>query len=81
MATRVAIKDICKVYDGPHATPQKTEDGPVYLGIDAITDDGQIDQISFLICQKKITLSGQKGLPLNMETLCSLMKPLLVDTL
>ena len=47
MATRVAIKDICKVYDGPHATPQKTEDGPVYLGIDAITDDGQIDPNQF----------------------------------
>ena len=43
MATRIAIKDICKVYDGPHATPQKTETGPVYLGIDAITDDGKID--------------------------------------
>ena len=50
MATRVAIKDICKVYDGPHATPQKTETGPVYLGIDAITDDGKIDpnQFSYL---------------------------------
>ena len=43
MATRIAIKDICKIYDGPHATPQKTETGPVYLGIDAITDDGKID--------------------------------------
>ena len=50
MAARIAIKDICKVYDGPHATPQKTETGPVYLGIDAITDDGKIDpnQFSYL---------------------------------
>lgn len=47
MATRVAIIDICKVYDGPHATPQKTETGPVYLGIDAITDDGKIDPNKF----------------------------------
>lgn len=47
MATRVAIKDICKVYDGPHATPQKTKTGPVYLGIDAITDDGKIDPNQF----------------------------------
>ena len=47
MATRVAIKDICKVYDGPHATPQKTDEGPVYLGIDAITDDGKIDPNQF----------------------------------
>lgn len=47
MATRIAIKDICKIYDGPHATPQKTADGPVYLGIDAITDDGKIDPNQF----------------------------------
>lgn len=47
MATRVAIKDICKVYDGPHATPQKTDEGPVYLGIDAITDNGKIDPNQF----------------------------------
>lgn len=47
MASRIAIKDICKVYDGPHATPQKTDEGPVYLGIDAITDDGKIDANQF----------------------------------
>lgn len=47
MTVRIAIKDICKVYDGPHATPQKTEKGPVYLGIDAITDDGKIDPNQF----------------------------------
>lgn len=81
MATRVAIKDICKVYDGPHATPQKTEDGPVFCGLMPSQTMAKLTLISFLICQKKITLSGQKGLPLNMETLCSLMKPLLVDTL
>ena len=32
---RIMINEICKVYDGPHATPNKTEYGPIYLGIDA----------------------------------------------
>lgn len=40
---RVKIKDICEVYDGPHATPTKIETGPIYLGIDAITEDGILD--------------------------------------
>ena len=44
---RVAIKDICELYDGPHATPKKTEAGPVYLGIDAITEDGMLDPLHF----------------------------------
>ena len=47
MVARIAIKDICKIYDGPHATPQKTNEGPVYLGIDAITDDGKVDPNQF----------------------------------
>lgn len=42
MTTRIAIKDICKVYDGLHSTPKKTKEGPIYLGVDAITDDGKI---------------------------------------
>lgn len=36
------IGDIAKVYDGPHATPKKTADGPIYLGIDAISNDGHL---------------------------------------
>ena len=40
---RIALKEICDVYDGPHATPKKITEGPVYLGIDAITSDGKID--------------------------------------
>ena len=44
---RIAIKNICEVYDGPHATPKKTETGPVYLGIDAITEDGMLDSSQF----------------------------------
>lgn len=31
--TTVPIGDLCEVYDGPHATPPKTSDGPVFLGI------------------------------------------------
>lgn len=47
MSERIVIKEICEVYDGPHATPKKTADGPVYLGIDAITDDGKINAKEF----------------------------------
>lgn len=43
MRKRIPISKICEVYDGPHATPKKIDKGPVYLGIDAITDDGKID--------------------------------------
>jgi type I restriction enzyme S subunit len=38
------IKDYCfGIYDGPHATPQEAQDGPVFLGIKNITDDGRLD--------------------------------------
>ena len=47
MSERIVIKEICEVYDGLHATPKKTVDGPVYLGIDAITDDGKINAKEF----------------------------------
>ena len=47
MAQRIALQDICKIYDGPHATPTKTIDGPIYLGIDAITEDGKLDSSQF----------------------------------
>ena len=47
MSERIVIKEICEVHDGPHATPKKTIDGPVYLGIDAITDDGKINAKDF----------------------------------
>ena len=43
MAQRIALRDFCEIYDGPHATPAKTIDGPIYLGIDAITEDGKLD--------------------------------------
>ena len=38
------IKDYCLgIYDGPHATPTEAGDGPVFLGIKNITDDGALD--------------------------------------
>lgn len=43
MSNKVKIDEICYVYDGPHATPIKTASGPVYLGIDAITEDGHLN--------------------------------------
>lgn len=53
MSERIVIKEICEVYDGPHATPKKTVDGPVYLGIDAITDDGKINAKEFAHLSEK----------------------------
>lgn len=44
---RIILRDVCDVIDGPHATPTKTELGPVYLGIDAITDDGRLNEAEF----------------------------------
>ena len=44
---RIMLKDVCDIFDGPHATPQKTKTGPVYLGIDAITEDGRLDETEF----------------------------------
>lgn len=38
------IKDVCLgIYDGPHATPKESEDGPVFLGIRNVTTDGRLD--------------------------------------
>lgn len=30
------IREFCEVFDGPHATPTKTEDGPYYLSISSL---------------------------------------------
>ena len=59
----IEIGEVCEVYDGPHATPKKTSDGPIYLGIDAITDEGKINPMGysylseddFLIWTKRVT--------------------------
>ena len=38
------IKDYCLgIFDGPHATPKESHDGPVFLGIKNVTEDGQLD--------------------------------------
>lgn len=34
------------LYDGPHATPKPADDGPVFLGIGNITEDGHLDLTS-----------------------------------
>jgi type I restriction enzyme, S subunit len=31
------------LYDGPHATPKFVEDGPIFLGVKNLTEDGQLD--------------------------------------
>lgn len=38
----VRLGDIAEIYDGPHATPRKTDSGPVFLGISSLCR-GQID--------------------------------------
>lgn len=47
MSKNVPIGEICYVYDGPHATPIKTKSGPIYLGIDAVTDGGRLNPAEF----------------------------------
>lgn len=40
---RLPIKNVYKgLFDGPHATPPIADDGPVFLGIKNITDDGHL---------------------------------------
>lgn len=40
----IPIRDVCLgIYDGPHATPQESDAGPIFLGIKNITEDGQLD--------------------------------------
>jgi type I restriction enzyme S subunit len=38
------IKDFCLgIFDGPHATPKESDNGPVFLGVKNITEDGRLD--------------------------------------
>ena len=40
----VTMRDVIdEFYDGPHATPSPSTDGPVYLGIKNLTEDGHLD--------------------------------------
>ncbi len=34
---------IYNLYDGPHATPEPSDEGPIFLGIKNITEDGRLD--------------------------------------
>ena len=38
----VTLGEVAEIFDGPHATPQKTDSGPVFLGISNL-DNGRID--------------------------------------
>ena len=41
---RVPIESVyLGLYDRPHATPKPAENGPIFLGIKNITDDGRLD--------------------------------------
>ena len=44
MNTAGPIKDFAVgIYDGPHATPEPSDDGPIFLGIKNVTEDGRLD--------------------------------------
>lgn len=44
MTRRVPIERLyLGLYDGPHATPKPSEEGPVFLGIGNLTEDGKLD--------------------------------------
>jgi type I restriction enzyme, S subunit len=38
----VALGDVAEIFDGPHATPKKTDHGPVFLGVSNLSD-GRLD--------------------------------------
>ena len=42
---KVTIDDVAVILDGPHATPRKTESGPVFLGISSLSS-GRLDLTS-----------------------------------
>ena len=44
--SKIKFSEICELYDGPHATPKPSEEGPIFLGIKSITVDGKIDKTS-----------------------------------
>lgn len=38
----VRLGDVVEIYDGPHATPKKTDKGPIFLGIANLVN-GRLD--------------------------------------
>jgi type I restriction enzyme, S subunit len=44
MRCRVPIESLyLGLFDGPHATPKQSADGPIFLGIGNLTEDGSLD--------------------------------------
>lgn len=43
----VKLGDLCEIFDGPHATPPKTEKGNIFLGISSLGFDGRIEPAHF----------------------------------
>ena len=42
--SRCPIREVyLGLFDGPHATPAPADEGPVFLGIKNITEDGRLD--------------------------------------
>ena len=39
---QVKVGEVCEVFDGPHATPKRTIDGPIFFCISSL-DTGRID--------------------------------------
>jgi type I restriction enzyme, S subunit len=38
------LRGVCEgIFDGPHATPKESTDGPIFLGIANVTPDGKLD--------------------------------------
>lgn len=40
--TKQKIGDLCALFDGPHATPKPSSDGPIFLGIGNLTENGRL---------------------------------------
>lgn len=53
MSNTIEIREVCDVFDGPHATPKKTATGPIYLGIDAITADCRLNPLEYNYLSEK----------------------------
>ena len=41
-AIHIELADL-GIYDGPHATPKEADDGPIFLGIKNLTENGFLD--------------------------------------
>ncbi len=40
------LREFCEVFDGPHATPTKTDEGPFYLSISSLENGKLSHQVS-----------------------------------